>query len=81
MFQDLQQFSRWLSYLIGSAIAILLPITAAAQLAPVMGTRYAARVSDTGFAGAVNSQGGYGATVPLELFPANGGLPGPLSVV
>ena len=41
MFQDLQQFSRWVSYLIGSAIVILLPITAEAQLAHVMGTRYA----------------------------------------
>lgn len=58
-----------------------LPLTVSAQLAPVMGTHYAGRTSDTGFAGAVNSQGGYGATVPLELSPANGGLPVPLSVV
>jgi RHS repeat-associated protein len=50
-------------------------------LAPVIGTHYAAETSDTGFAGAVNSQGGYGAIVPLDLPPAKGGLPVPLSVV
>src|SRR5215475_14319310 len=81
MFQDLQQFSRWLSYLIGSAIAIFLPLTAVARLAPLMGTHYAAHVSDTVFAGAVNSKDEYVATVPLEQFPANGGLPATLSVV
>jgi len=61
--------------------AALLPLLAVAQLAPVVGTHYAARASDTGFAGAVNSQGAYGASVPLDLPAAHGGLPVPVQVV
>src|SRR5262245_14830358 len=81
MVQVKQHVVRWLSSLIGATISILLPLQAAAQLAPVMGAHYAARASDTGFSGSVNSQGGYGASVPLDLPPAKGGLPVPLSVV
>jgi hypothetical protein len=56
------------------------PRPAAAQLAPT-GGHYAARASDTGFAGAVNASGGYGASVPLDLPPARGGLPVPVQIV
>ena len=59
--------------------AVLTPLPAAAQLAPT-GGHYAARASDTGFEGAVNSQGGYGASVPLDLPEARGGLPVPLHI-
>ena len=45
------------------------------------GDHYAARESDTGFAGAVNSTGGYGASVPLDLPGARGGLNVPVRVV
>src|SRR5262249_31000411 len=51
-----------------------------AQIAPT-GDHYGARASDTGFSGAVNSSGGYGASVPLALPPAQGGLPVPLGIV
>jgi len=51
-----------------------------AQLAPT-GDHYAARASDTGFMGVVNGSGGYSTSVPLDLPPARGGLPIPLSVV
>src|SRR5262249_5519290 len=60
--------------------APLLSSVARAQMAPT-GDHYAARASDTGFSGAVNSSGGYGASVPLALPPAQGGLPVPLSIV
>src|SRR6185436_19705356 len=53
---------------------------AAAQLAPT-GAHYAAQASDTGFSGSVNSSGGYGASVPLDLPAARGGLPVPVSIV
>ena len=43
-----------------------------------MGDHYAARESDTGFAGAVNAGGGYGASVPLDLPGARGGLKVPV---
>jgi hypothetical protein len=59
--------------------AVLAPLPAAAQLAPT-GGHYAARASDTGFAGAVNSSGGFGASVPLDLPAARGGLPVPLHI-
>ena len=59
---------------------LLAPLPAAAQLAPT-GGHYAARASDTGFAGAVNSSGGYGASVPLDLPAARGGLPVPVQIV
>lgn len=71
-----------LAVLAWSILAVLLtPLPAAAQLAPVMGTHYAARSSDTGFQGAVNSLGGYGASVPLDLPAARGGLPVPVQIV
>jgi RHS repeat-associated protein len=67
--------------LVGCAlVASVISLSAHAQLAPVAGTHYAARASDTGFAGAVNSQGGYGASVPLDLPAARGGLPVPLQI-
>ena len=56
------------------------PQAAIAQLAPT-GDHYAGRASDTGYQGAVNAMGGYSASVPLDLPPARGGLPLPLSVV
>jgi hypothetical protein len=58
----------------------LVTVQAEAQLAPT-GGHYAARASDTGFAGAVNSSGGYGASVPLDLPAARGGLPVPVQIV
>jgi hypothetical protein len=61
-------------------LAVLLTPLPAAQLAPT-GGHYAARASDTGFAGAVNSSGGYGASVPLDLPAARGGLPVPVQIV
>ncbi len=60
--------------------APFLPSVAKGQMAPT-GDHYAARASDTGFGGAVNSSGGYGASVPLALPPAQGGLPVPLRIV
>ncbi len=65
----------------GLAVGLLLSSSASAQLAPVVGSHYAARPTDTGFESAVNSQGGYGASIPLDLPAARGGLPKPLSVV
>ncbi len=79
MFQDLQQSFRWLSYLIVSAIVILLPLTAAAQLAPT-GGHYGGRSSDTGFTGPINPTGGFSASVPIDLPPARGGLPVPFQI-
>lgn len=69
---------------LGSGLALLLvlcvSLPAFAQLAPVMGAHYAARPSDTGFTGGANSGGAYGASVPLDLPAARGGLPIPVSV-
>jgi RHS repeat-associated protein len=61
-------------------VALCIARGAAAQLAPT-GGHYAARPSDTGFMGVVNGSGGYSTSVPLDLPPARGGLPIPLSVV
>ena len=75
-------FVRSPATLLGFVLAAsLLSSAATAQDAPVVGTHYAARASDTGFAGAVNSSGGYGASVPLDLPQARGGLSVPLQVV
>ena len=71
---------RLLSLAVLSLGASLTARPAAAQLAPT-GGHYANRPSDTGFAGAVNSSGGYGASVPLDLPDARGGLPVPVSIV
>ncbi len=77
-----RSLTRSLSVLLGAALAVpLLTSGASAQTAPVIGDHYAARPSDTGFAGAVNASGGYGASVPLDLPSAHGGLPVPLQVV
>lgn len=51
---------------------------ALAQLAPT-GDHYAGRASDTGFS-PVSGTGAYGASVPLALPPARGGLPLPISI-
>jgi hypothetical protein len=48
MLHGRRQSSRGLSYLLGSAIAILLPLTAAAQIEPVAGLA-GGKPSDTGF--------------------------------
>jgi RHS repeat-associated protein len=75
----LQTLPRPLAVLFGLALA--LPSAALAQTvptAPVIGDHYE-RASDTG--GAVNSAGGYGASVPLDLPAARGGLPVPVNVV
>jgi hypothetical protein len=40
----------------------------------------AARESDTGFTGSTNASGGVGASMPLDLPPARGGLPIPLEI-
>ena len=74
-----QKLARSLAALVGLVVAAL-PSVALAQTAPVIGDHYAARASDTGFAGAVNSSGGYGASVPLDLPGARGGLPVPVEV-
>jgi RHS repeat-associated protein len=71
---------RWASFSCFALAASLSARPAAAQLAPT-GGHYAGRGSDTGFAGAVNSSGGYGASVPLDLPAARGGLPVPLHIV
>jgi hypothetical protein len=71
---------RWASFSFFALAASLTARPAAAQLAPT-GGHYAGRGSDTGFAGAVNSSGGYGASVPLDLPAARGGLPVPLHIV
>jgi hypothetical protein len=71
---------RWAALSSFALAASLVPRPAAAQLAPT-GGHYAARASDTGYAGAVNSSGGYGASVPLDLPGARGGLPIPLQIV
>jgi len=71
---------RWVAGMVGGLTAVM-SLSAQAQLAPVVGTHYAARSSDTGFEGAVNSQGSYGASVPLDLPGARGGLPIPLQVI
>jgi hypothetical protein len=71
---------RWASFSFFALAASLPARPAAAQLAPT-GGHYAGRASDTGFAGAVNSSGGYGASVPLDLPAARGGLPVPLHIV
>ena len=76
-----RKWTDQLAVLVWSILAVLLtPLTAAAQLAPT-GGHYAARASDTGFAGAVNPSGGYGASVPLDLPTARGGLPVPVQIV
>src|SRR3954468_15066007 len=70
---------RWVSL---GALAIAVSSAsslALAQLAPT-GAHYAGRPSDTGFAGAVNVSGGYGASVPLDLPPARGGMPIPIQL-
>ena len=74
-----QKLARSLAAVFGLALAA--PPVALAQIAPVGGDHYAARESDTGFAGAVNAGGGYGASVPLDLPGARGGLRVPVSVV
>ena len=56
------------------------PKPAAAQLAPT-GGHYDGRSSDTGREGQINSSGDYQTSVPLDLPPARGGLPLPLSIV
>ena len=55
-------------------VVLMAPRPVVAQLAPT-GGHYAARASDTRFAGAVNASGGYGASEPLDLPTARGGLP------
>ena len=79
MFVFSQKLARSLAALVGLVVAAL-PSVVLAQTAPVIGDHYAARASDTGFAGAVNSSGGYGASVPLDLPGARGGLPVPVEV-
>lgn len=71
---------RWLSLGCVALGTALVPQLASAQLAPV-GGHYGGKPSDTGFEGAVNSSGGYGASVPLDLPAARGGLPVPVHVV
>ena len=71
---------RWQSVAIVSIAASLAARPAAAQLAPT-GGHYAMQASDSGFAGEVNSSGGYGASVPLDLPAARGGLPVPVAIV
>ena len=69
----------WL-WVIFALVALMWPHRAAAQLAPT-GGHYAGRTSDTGHEpGTVNSSGGYGASVPLDLPAARGGLPVPLQI-
>jgi len=70
---------RWVAISCLALAISLVPQSARAQLAPT-GGHYAGRPSDTGFAGEVNSSGGYQASVPLDLPPARGGLPVPLSI-
>lgn len=70
----------WLSLGCIALGASLAPSPASAQLAPT-GGHYGGKPSDTGFEGAVNSSGGYGASVPLDLPGARGGLPVPVQVV
>jgi hypothetical protein len=77
-FSSKRRSTRSLVALLG--LASTAPSVALAQLAPT-GEHYAARESDTGFAGEVNSNGGYGASVPLDLPSARGGLKVPLQVV
>ena len=79
MFVFSQKLARSLAAILGLAAAA--PSAAVAQMAPVGGDHYAARESDTGFAGAVNVSGGYGASVPLDLPGARGGLSVPVRVV
>ncbi|RKH73676.1 RHS repeat domain-containing protein [Corallococcus aberystwythensis] len=70
----------WLGMAMGLALA-LWPGMGAAQLAPT-GGHYGGRVSDTGTEpGMVNASGGFSASVPLDLPPARGGVPLPLSIV
>lgn len=71
---------RWLSLGCIALGASLAPSPVLAQLAPI-GGHYGGKASDTGFEGAVNSSGGYGASVPLDLPGARGGLPIPIHVV
>lgn len=70
----------WFPLAAASLAAALSARPAAAQLAPT-GGHYANQSSDGGFAGSVNSSGGYGASVPLELPGARGGLPIPVQIV
>lgn len=82
MYRALQSSTRWHGIRCWPfLLAAALPLLASAQLAPVEGTHYAGRSSDTGYAGSANSTGGYGASVPLDLPPADGGLPIPLQLV
>ncbi len=67
-----QKLSRSLAALFGLALA--LPSAALAQEAPVVGDHYAART------GAASASGGYGASVPLALPGAKGGLSVPVQV-
>ena len=61
-------------------VASMWPGPVTAQLAPT-GGHYAGRACDTGHQpGIVNASGGYGASVPLELPAARGGLPVPLHI-
>jgi hypothetical protein len=61
--------------------SLLLAPQAFGQLAP-SGEHYAGRASDTGYAGAlVNATGTYGASIPIEIPQARGGLPIPLQLM
>ena len=61
-------------------VASMWPGSVTAQLAPT-GNHYAGRASDTGHQpGVVNASGGYGASVPLELPAARGGMIVPLHI-
>src|SRR5687767_14850323 len=73
-------WGHWRSFAMFALTISLTARPAAAQLAPT-GGHYASQPSDTGFAGAVNSSGGYGASIPLDLPGARGGLPVPVSIV
>jgi RHS repeat-associated protein len=65
---------------LGVALLTLLPLDAGAQLAPVAGAHYDT-ASDAGFRHGANAAGDFGASVPLDLPAARGGLPVPVGVV
>jgi len=72
-----------------SCVALIAGVIASAAMstpiqeqgAPVAGAHSAGRASDTGYLGEVNSPGAFGATVPLDLPGARGGLPVPVEIV
>lgn len=70
--------SGYKTLLVASACVALSAAQSAAQLAPT-GSHYGGRTTDTGST-SVSNMGGYSTAVPLDLVPARGGLPVPISV-